>query len=146
MRDAGSDPGRDRRRGRARLGRVSLPRARHLVKFPRSQGVGAVGVVAAQLAQRAQQTLAVSLPLFLTRAVLLRAPPEHVSPEVLAEGVEILSAAIRPGYAAGLAPHQLQHLPDIRQGNAPNQPASISRAAWIVDPPLLPDSMSGVHA
>lgn len=97
---------------------VSLPRARHLMKFPRSQGVRAVRVVAAQLAERAQQTLAVSLPLFLARAILLRAPPEHVSPEMLAEGIEILSAATRPGDAAGFAPHELQHLPDIRRGSA----------------------------
>jgi len=93
---------------------VSLPRARHLMKSPRSQRIWTVRIAAAQLAQRAKQALAVSPPSFLARAIFLPASEEHISFGILREGIEILMATRRPRNPAGFAFHELQHFPNAR--------------------------------
>lgn len=92
-----------------------LPRARRPVKFPRSKRVRAVRVGAAELTQRAQETLAVPLPLFLAQraAALFRAPRQRASHGTTPadDVIEVSRAtARRPGDpGAGFALHELQH-------------------------------------
>lgn len=82
------------------------------MKFPRSQRVRTVRVAAAQLAQRAKQTLAISPPSFLAHTTPLCASQEHASSlGILPEAIEISSATRGPGDATGFAFHKFQHPP-----------------------------------
>lgn len=88
---------------------MSLPRARHFMKFPRSQRIRTVRIAATQLAQRAKQALAVS-PSFLVRAIL-PASQKHASFGILPEGIEILRTTRRPR-DPDFPFHEFQHFPE----------------------------------
>lgn len=86
------------------------------MEFPRSQRIRTVRVAAAQLAQRAKQTLAVSPPSFLAHTTSLCAPQEHASSlGILPEVIEISSATRGPGDPAGFAFHEFQHSSEISE-------------------------------
>lgn len=130
---------------KAVLGRVALPRTWHLVKFPCSQSVRIVEIVAAQLAQRTEQALAISPPTLLARAIFIgSASWEHVSLGILPEDIKILSVrmlACRPGNPTGFPFHELQHFLNIRIWNISAQ----SRVYRIISTCFSPESESFVE-